>query len=545
MRIALCQMNPVIGDVNGNKEKIIEGYKRGVKEGADLVICPELAVGGYPPQDLVEKREFRDAVRNAGEEIALITNDTGIIFGSITDNQDIIGPDVHNSAILAFNGKIQFVQHKTLLPNYDVFDEVRYFESAKDVHIFKFKSEKLGISICEDIWNDADYWNKRRYAEDPVQKLIKKGATLLINISASPYAYGRREERHKMLSVLTSNDSIPLAYVCCTGAQTDLIFDGASMCFDAKGRLCKLGKSYSEDFIIFDTDKEYEEIKECEGEFEEEILNSLIYGLSDYCRKTGFKKVILGLSGGIDSALVAYIAVQALGNQNVHVLLMPSQYSSEGSITDSIKLIEKLKITYDKVSIQPVFEKSLEMMEPFFNGLPSNVAEENLQSRIRGNYLMAFSNKFNCLLCTTGNKSEMAVGYATLYGDMNGALGIIADIYKTQVYKLAKYINREEEIIPDNIITKAPSAELRPDQKDEDSLPPYNLLDKILKMYLEENKEIQEISKIIGDREVVHKVLRLVDLNEFKRKQAAPALRVSVKAFGYGRRYPIVQGWRR
>lgn len=546
MIIALCQINPVIGDIQGNKEKIVKGYERGLKEGVDLVIFPELAIAGYPPQDLVEKQEFRAAVRKAGEEIASrTTNKTGIIFGSITDNEDRIGPDVRNSAVLAFDGKIRFVQHKTLLPNYDVFDEMRYFEPAKDVFVFEFKGEKLGISICEDIWNDADYWNKRRYFDDPVQKLIKKGATVLINISASPYAYGWRTQRQEMLSVLTKNDSIPLAYVCCAGAQTDLIFDGASMCFDGKGNLCGLGKTFDEDFLIFDTEKQYEPVEKPEGEFEEEVLNALIFGLKDYCRKTGFKKALLGLSGGIDSALVAYIASEALGSENVHALLMPSRYSSEGSIADSIELAKNLGITYDTIPIEPVFQKNLEMMEPFFKNLPSNVAEENLQSRIRGTYLMAFSNKFNYLLCTTGNKSEMAVGYATLYGDMNGALGIIADIYKTQVYKIARFINRENEIIPENIITKAPSAELRPDQKDEDFLPPYNLLDRILKMYLEENKELNEISEIVGETEVVKKVLRLVDLNEFKRKQAAPALRVSVKAFGYGRRYPIVQGWRR
>ncbi len=544
MKIALCQINPIIGDITGNKQKIIDGYKKSISSGAELVVFPELAVCGYPPQDLVEKREFREAVKKAADDIASVTGDAAIIFGSITDNLDDIGPDVRNSAIVAINGKICFEQNKTLLPNYDVFDEVRYFEASNDNKVFIFKGKKLGISICEDIWNDADYWNKRRYYVDPVQKLIKQGAEILINISASPYAFGKRTERMKMLSVISSDDKIPVIYSCCTGAQTDLIFDGASMCFNNNGKLCLLGKAFQEDFLLFDSEADYEGIDKCEGKFEEEVLNALIYGLKEYCNKTGFKKAILGLSGGIDSALVAYIAVKALGSQNVHALLMPSQFSSEGSINDSIHLARKLGITYDTIPIQPVFEKTLESLEPFFGNLPFNVAEENLQSRIRGLYLMAFSNKFGYLLCTTGNKSEMAVGYATLYGDMNGALGIIADIYKTQVYQISEYINRDEEIIPRTIIDKAPSAELRPGQKDQDSLPPYDLLDRILKMYLEENKEIEEISEIIGEREVVRKVLKLVDLNEFKRKQAAPVLRVSVKAFGYGRRYPIVQGWR-
>jgi len=545
MKISLCQINPIIGDVEGNKKKIIDGYKKGLDDKVDLVIFPELALCGYPPQDLVEKKEFRSAVIKASEELAAKTTVVGLLFGTITELMEDVGTGIYNSAMLCYNGKIQFVQNKSLLPNYDVFDEVRYFEAAKEVFVHEFKNEKLGISICEDVWNDSDYWKQRRYSFDPVQSLVDKGATILLNISASPYAYGRREERREMLSVLTKSDKLPLAYVCCVGAQTDLIFDGGSMCFNSKGELLLLGKIYEEDYFIFDTNKNYDEIKNVESSFEEEVLNALIIGLRDYAFKSNFKKALIGLSGGIDSALVTYIAVQAFGKENVHVLLMPSEYSSEGSIKDSEKLITKLGISSSHISIQPVFEKFKEVLKEEFNGHDENVTEENLQSRIRGMYLMAVSNKKNYMLLTTGNKSEMGVGYATLYGDMNGALGVIADVYKTDVYKICNFINRSEEIIPKEIIEKEPSAELRPGQKDQDSLPPYDFLDKILKMYLEEYKEYNEIVEKLGEPETVKRVLRMVDLNEFKRKQAAPALRVTTKAFGYGRRFPIVQKWQR
>lgn len=546
MKIAVCQSNPIIGDLKGNKEKILAGYKLAEKDKADLIVFPELFLCGYPPLDLVEKKEFRDSVRKAAEEIAAVTGEVGLIFGSITETfEDNIGTNVYNSAILCFDGKIQFVQHKTLIPNYDVFDEVRYFESAKEISVFEFKGEKLGISICEDIWNDVDYWKHLRYSVDPIKKLFDGGATVLINISASPYAYGKRLERLAMLSKLTSDDKLPLVYACCVGAQTELIFDGASMCFDKTGKLCLIGKKFDEDYFVFDTDKEYETVNDIEGSLAEEVTEALILGMKDYARKTGFKKALIGLSGGIDSAIVAYLSVKAFGNENVHVVMMPSQYSSDGSISDSEKLIANLGISSDTISIQEVVDKTLEMLKDAFSGKGEDVTEENLQSRVRGLYLMAMSNKHGYLLCTTGNKSEIATGYATLYGDMCGALAVIGDVYKTQIYQLANHINKNKEIIPHEIIKKAPSAELRPNQTDQDSLPPYDLLDTILKMYLEEQKEFDEISGKIGNETVVKKVLRLVDLNEFKRKQTAPVLRVSTKAFGYGRRFPIVQGWRK
>lgn len=545
MKIALVQINTIIGDIQGNKEKILAAYKKGLKDNVDLVIVPELALCGYPPQDLIEKKEFRDKIVQTSEFIASKTKETALLFGTITEEFDHVGTGIYNSAMLCFDGEVKFIQNKTLLPNYDVFDEVRYFESAKDVRIFDFKNEKLGISICEDIWNDADYWKDRRYPVDPVQRLVDKGATLLINISASPYAYGRRTDRFKMLSTLSKNDKLPLVYVCCVGSQTDLIFDGGSLCFDNSGNLVLLGKTYQEDYFVYDTSKSYPAIRDVEKSFEEEVLSSLILGVKDYAAKTGFQKALIGLSGGIDSALVTYIAAEALGAQNVHVVLMPSKYSSKGSIRDAEKLVKNLSISSEIISIQSVFDKIIEVLQPSFGNLPQNVTEENIQSRIRGLFLMALSNKFNYLLLSTGNKSEMAVGYTTLYGDMNGALCVIADVYKTQVYRLAKFINKDKEIIPEEILTKAPSAELSPGQKDEDLLPPYEFLDKILMMYLEDYKEFNEITEKLGKPDIVRKVLRMVDSNEFKRKQAAPVLRVTTKAFGYGRRFPIVQKWRR
>lgn len=544
MKIALCQLNSIIGNLDFNKNKIIDGYKKGVEAGADLVICPELSLVGYPPRDLVEKSEFREAVKDQILEIAKATNDVGLIFGAITEDDDLIGTNIHNSAILCYEGKVQFIQNKSLIPNYDVFDEMRYYEPAKSVDVFDFKGEKLGISVCEDIWNDEDYWYRRRYSEDPIKKMIDKGATLLINISASPYSYGKRKQRREMLSLVCKKDNIPLAYVCCAGAQTDLIFDGASMCFDEKGNLVELGKNYEEDFFIYDTTLKKSLNIKMEGPFEEEVLSSLIYGVKEYCEKLKFKKAVVGLSGGLDSALVTYIAVKALGNENVHVVMMPSKYSSKGSVTDSEKLIHNLNISKNNISIQPVVDNVIEMLVPSFKNNLNGLTEENLQARIRGVYLMAFANNDNYLLLSTGNKSEMAVGYCTLYGDMNGGLAVLADVYKTDVYRIAKYINRDEETIPNEIILKKPSAELKPNQTDQDFLPPYELLDRILRMYLEENKEFSQITSAIGEKEIVKKVLRLVDINEFKRYQAPPAIKVSRKAFGYGRRFPIVQGWR-
>lgn len=545
MKIALGQINPIIGDIEGNKAKIIEYYRKALEDKADLIIFPELALPGYPPLDLIEKKEFREEINRANQFLASISGKTAILFGSITEECESVGTGIYNSALLCYDSQIQFVQKKTLIPNYDVFDEVRYFEPAKEVGVFNFRDEVLGISVCEDIWNDADYWKHRRYSFDPMEILKQKGATLYINISASPYAFGKRQQRKEMLSVLAKNDNKKLIYACCTGAQTDLIFDGGSMYINQNGDVLKLGKVFEEDYIFFNTTENYPEINKVELSYSEEVLPALICGLRDYAQKTGFKKAVLGLSGGIDSALVTYIAVKALGSENVEVILMPSEYSSAGSIVDSVKLCKNLNVKYWEIGIQSVFENIKTQLQPVFSGRKEDLTEENMQSRIRGLFLMAVSNKTGALLCTTGNKSEMAVGYATLYGDMNGALAVIGDVYKTRVYDICNFINREGEIIPQEIITKAPSAELRHNQTDQDSLPEYDVLDKILELYLEENKEYKEIIELIGSdfAETIKKTLRLVDLNEFKRKQSAPVLRVTKKAFGYGRRFPVVQGW--
>jgi NAD+ synthetase len=545
MKIAVAQINSIIGDLENNKNKILAEYRKGAAEGAELVVFPELALIGYPPLDLVEKKEFRSKVADIHREIASLTGETGLLFGSITEAEEKIGTNIFNSAIMCHNGEIRFVQNKSLIPNYDVFDEVRYFEPSKKTDVYKFKGETLGISVCEDIWNDEDYWSNRRYLEDPVKNQIEMGASILINISASPYSAGKRELKRKMLSVLTKGNNIPLVYASYVAAQTELIFDGASMCFNSAGELVKLGKAYDEDFFLFDTKEEYSPLEKAENCFEEEVLNALIFGVKDYCRKLKFSKALVGLSGGMDSAMVTYIAVQALGKENVHTVLMPSKYSSKGSVDDSLALIKNLGISHDIISIEPVFNTLTSQLSDAFKNLPEDITEENLQARIRGIYLMALSNKHKYLLLSTGNKSEMSTGYSTMYGDMCGGLAVIADVYKSDIYRIAEYINKNEEIIPRAIIDKAPSAELRPNQKDQDSLPPYDLLDRILKMYLEQNKEYNEISSLIGDPVLVNKVLRLVDINEFKRKQSAPVLRVSAKAFGYGRRYPIVQGWRK
>lgn len=545
MKIFVGQMNPIIGDIEGNKEKILDIYYEGIDAGADIVVCPELALLGYPPLDLVEKKGFRNTVHKAAKELAAATGGVGLLFGSIDEDDDAIGTNLYNSAILCHDGEIKFIQHKTLIPNYDVFDEMRYFEPSKSVSIYEFKGEKLGISICEDIWNDKDFWKHRLYLNDPVERLMQQGATVLINISASPYSFGKREERRQMLRALCNKGSLPLAYVCCAATQTDLIFDGASLCFDSKGRLVKTGKVFAEDAFMFDTKEEYEEIVSIERSFEEEIHDALIFGIKEYFVKMRFKKALLGLSGGIDSAIVAYFAAQALGAENVHVILLPSKYSSDGSIGDSIKLIKNLGISHAQISIQPAVDELINSVSAQFGNRKEDTTEENIQSRVRGVTLMAIANKLGYMLLTTGNKSELATGYCTLYGDMCGGLAVIADVYKTDIYRVSNYINRDKEIIPHEIIEKAPSAELRPNQTDQDSLPPYPVLDKILRAYLEENKEYDEIVAEVPEPETVKRMLRLVDMNEFKRKQAAPALRVSYKAFGYGRRYPIVQGWRR
>jgi NAD+ synthase (glutamine-hydrolysing) len=544
MKILLSSINPTIGNLKHNFEKIIENIKSAEKENFDLIIFPELSLIGYPPLDLLDKKSFIDEAIFYNQKIAEHSKKIGVIFGSVTREEDQIGTNIFNSALFCFEGEIKSVHHKSLLPNYDVFDEVRYFESAKSNHLLEFKGIKFGITICEDAWNDKDFWVHRKYEFDPVEEVVKLGAEIIINISASPFSIGKEKVRTEMFSSIARKHKKVVLFVNQVGANTDLIFDGGAKVFDGNGNLILASNRFEESKVLFDTEKSYQKMDYSFPEDVEDIFNALILGIRDYCKKTGFRKVVLGLSGGIDSALVAVLAQKALGAENVLCVMMPSKYSSEGSIKDSEKLIRNLGVKSTIIPINNLFEEFKKSLSKEFQNLPEDVTEENLQSRIRGVLLMALSNKFGYLLLATGNKSELATGYATLYGDMCGGLAPISDVYKTRVYELARFINRNQEIIPIEIINKAPSAELRPNQTDQDTLPPYEILDQILYYYIEEAKEEDEIVNSGFDRELVKKVLKMVDRAEYKRKQAAPGLKVTNKAFGTGRRFPIVQGWR-
>jgi len=544
MKISLASINPTIGDLKSNFEKIISNIKKAEEVDSDLIIFPELALTGYPPLDLLDKRSFVDEVISYNSKVAEYAKNIGVIFGSVTRFEDEVGTNLFNSAIFCFDGQIKSIHKKSLLPNYDVFDEVRYFEPSREIHLLEFKGKRFGVTICEDAWNDKDFWVHRLYEFDPVEENVKLGAEIIINISASPFSIGKEKIRTEMFSQIARKHKKPVLFVNQVGANTDLIFDGGAKVFDRNGNLILASNRFEESLVHFDSDFQYEEINYEFSSDAEEIYRALILGIRDYCDKTGFKKVVLGLSGGIDSALVSVLAKEALGSENVLCVMMPSQYSSEGSITHSQKLIQNIGVKSTIIPIQPIFEEFKKSLKKEFDDLPEDVTEENLQSRIRGVLLMALSNKFGYLLLATGNKSELATGYATLYGDMCGGLAPISDVYKTKVYEIARYINREKEIIPIEIINKVPSAELRPNQTDQDTLPPYDILDKILYQYIEEAKEEDEIVEKGFDRELVRRVLKMVDRAEYKRKQAAPGLKVTNKAFGSGRRFPIVQRWR-
>jgi NAD+ synthetase len=544
MKISLASINPTIGDLKSNFEKIISNIKKAEEVDSDLIIFPELALTGYPPLDLLDKRSFVDEVISYNSKVTEYAKNIGVIFGSVTRFEDEVGTNLFNSAIVCFDGQIKSIHKKSLLPNYDVFDEVRYFEPSREIHLLEFKGKRFGVTICEDAWNDKDFWVHRLYEFDPVEENVKLGAEIIINISASPFSIGKEKIRTEMFSQIARKHKKPVLFVNQVGANTDLIFDGGSKVFNRNGNLILASNRFVESLVHFDSDFQYEEINYEFSSDAEEIYRALILGIRDYCDKTGFKKVVLGLSGGIDSALVSVLAKEALGSENVLCVMMPSQYSSEGSITHSQKLIQNIGVKSTIIPIQPIFEEFKKSLRKEFDDLPEDVTEENLQSRIRGVLLMALSNKFGYLLLATGNKSELATGYATLYGDMCGGLAPISDVYKTKVYEVARYINREKEIIPIEIINKVPSAELRPNQTDQDTLPPYDILDKILYQYIEEAKEEDEIVEKGFDRELVRRVLKMVDRAEYKRKQAAPGLKVTNKAFGSGRRFPIVQRWR-
>lgn len=538
MKIALGQINPIIGDLEYNTKKILDMVNRAKVKQADLVIFPELALSGYPPKDLLLRKDFIKRVEEIiFEKILPASQDIGIILGAPLAYED----ELANACLLLADGQIIARQHKSLLPNYDVFDESRYFLPACESNIISFKGLNLGLTVCEDIWNDKDYWNRQRYTVDPIQNLVAKEVDLIINISASPYHVGKQALREDMLSKLAQKYHKDIVYVNQIGGNDDLIFDGTSLYIQNEQGVVVRGKSFVEDFFIIDSLQKYKKI-ESPQENMASIYDALVLGIKDYLDKTGFKKAIIGLSGGIDSAVTAALAVAALGSENVTGVAMPSRYSSEGSISDAKALARNLGIAFEIVPIKEIFNTFTAALNAN-DGLIQDLAEENIQARIRGNILMFKSNREGAILLSTGNKSEIAVGYTTLYGDMCGGLAVISDIPKTTVYRLAEYINRESILIPLDTITKPPSAELRPDQVDQDSLPSYEVLDGILKAYVEENMTLKEIVKLGYEDELVRKILNQVDRNEYKRRQAPPGLRVTTKAFGVGRRMPLAQGW--
>jgi NAD+ synthase (glutamine-hydrolysing) len=540
VKVALAQINPTVGDLAGNEAKIIAAYQRGVEAGVEMVLCPELSITGYPPRDLLLKKGFITRNLETLNRLAAATGKVGLMLGFVGKNEIRPGREVTNSTALLQNGKIVAMRAKTLLPTYDVFDEDRYFEPATENLPADFNSAKVGLTICEDIWNDEDFWTERRYLHNPPAELAEAGAKIILNISASPWHLGKNKTRFEMLRSIAQKTGRPVVFCNQVGGNDELIFDGSSLVFNAKGELIAQGKWFEEDFVVVDTDSQAA-IEPLELVPEEAIYKALTLGLRDYFYKCGFKSAVLGLSGGIDSAVTACIAVAALGKGNVRGVSLPSQFSSQHSLDDARALAEKLGIQYDVVPIQNAFETMKGQLQPVFAGKAEDTTEENLQARLRGVILMAFSNKFGSLLLTTGNKSEIAVGYCTLYGDMAGGLAVISDVPKTMIYRLAKWINREREIIPDSSITKPPSAELRPNQCDQDSLPAYEILDAILDLYVVNGKSTADIVAAGFDEAAVRKVIRLIDLSEYKRRQAAPGLKVTTKAFGMGRRIPIAQ----
>ena len=555
MRIRLQQLNPTIGDLTRNKELILQAISKAEEDGIELLLLPELVTSGYPPMDLLEREVFRELIYKSNAEIINSTKSTTVVFGSITENLTGKGRKSFNSAIVAQQGEEITRVHKALLPTYDVFDDLRYFEPGTDFEPIMIKGFPFGITVCEDIWfndNDIQY---HIYDVNPAEILAQKGAKAIINISASPFNKNKPVTRRNMLRNHAEQLGVPLFYVNQVGAQTELIFDGDSLAFDGAGEMKARSKRFEPDFVDIEFNKEtgeVEAISDVEVNFEnppkEQVMfEGLVLGVKDYLKKSkAAEKVILGLSGGIDSALVCTIAKEALGAENVKAVTMPSEFSSEGSVSDSEKLAQNLGIELLEIPIKSIYDEFLKALSPVFEGTEFNVAEENLQSRSRGDLLMAIANKFGYMLLNTGNKSEMAVGYCTLYGDMAGGLSVISDVYKTEVYNICRWLNDEyygEEVIPEAILTKPPSAELRPDQKDSDSLPDYGTLDTVLEYYLEEQRSREQIISSGIDEQIIDKALRLVDLNEHKRFQAPPGLKVSAKAFGTGRRWPLAQQW--
>jgi NAD+ synthase/NAD+ synthase (glutamine-hydrolysing) len=542
MKIALAQFNPTVGDFAGNSSRIIALSEKAKQRGADLTVFSELCLCGYPPNDLLERPAFID--RNQKELKALAKALTiPSIVGFVGRVKNGTGKSIANKAALLCGGKVTFEQSKMLLPTYDVFDESRYFQPAEKQQTLAFHGESLGVTICEDAWNDENFWPNRRYDRDPITELLEQGTQVILNISASPYTIDKRALRVDMLRSIAVHNRKPVIYVNQFGGNDSLIFDGASVALTPDGKVASQALAFEEDLVLFDTVTGEGEIHEQPRQEIEYAYRALVIGTRDYVQKCGFKKVLVGLSGGIDSAVVAAIATEALGAQNVLGVSMPGPFSSEGSKNDAASLAHNLGIEFMTLPIGGVFDAYRTALKPAFGRRKEDVTEENIQARIRGNYLMAISNKFGSMVLSTGNKSENAVGYCTLYGDMAGGLAVISDVPKLMVYELASWINGGgRELIPHSTIDKPPSAELRPDQKDEDSLPPYDVLDRILKAYIEDLKGPQEIADKYGfDIKMVREIALRVDRNEYKRKQAAPGLKITSRAFGFGRPFPIAQ----
>ena len=540
MRIALGQINTTVGDFSGNSNKIIEHARQARTGGVDLILFPELSVCGYPPRDLVERPSFVEHNWQAAETIARETQGIAVICGLVTPAHSSTGKSVLNSAALLRDGKIAFVQSKRLLPTYDVFDEMRNFAPADHQQLFALGHQQIALTICEDAWNDKHFWDRQLYGVDPVEDLIGSGGKVLLNISSSPFYLHKRELRHDMLAAIATHHRVPVAMVNQIGGNDSLVFDGSSVVLGPDGKIIAQAKSFEEDLICFDTETLSGDVHVRDEGLEASAYAALVLGTRDYVHKCGFRQVVFGLSGGIDSALTACVAVDALGRENVLGIGMPGPYSSQGSIDDAAELARNLGIRFELIPIGGMFDAYRTSLAGVFAGRQPDVTEENIQARIRGSLMMAISNKFCGLLLTTGNKSELGVGYCTLYGDMCGGLAVISDVPKTLIYRLANFINSRSPVIPRSTIEKPPSAELRLDQKDSDSLPPYDVLDAILEDYVEDNKAPDVIARERGyDVELVRRVACMVDKSEYKRQQAAPGLKISEKAFGFGRRYPI------
>lgn len=559
MRIAIAQLNPTIGDLENNAQKILEAAQKAANQKVQLLLTPELSLCGYPPRDLLFNPSFIQSMNKQLEDLAIkLPKNMAVLVGiaMINPKSNLYGEKpLFNSAAFLENGEIRQIFHKRLLPTYDVFDEERYFEPGEESDLFKIYLSSnqddylsIGVTICEDLWNDEVFWGKRQYIANPMKDLTNLGVDFIVNLSASPYTVSKQKLREAMLSHSAKHYNIPIVYANQIGGNDDLIFDGYSVAFNREGTLICRSKSFESDLVILEFDREKEDllpasIVELPETEEAEIWSALVLGVKDYTDKCGFNKVILGLSGGIDSSLVAAIAAEAIGKENVLGVLMPSPYSSDHSISDAEKLLQNLGIQSYQIPIAEVMNSYEQLLEPIFTGTSFGIAEENLQSRIRGTLLMAIANKFDYLLLSTGNKSEMAVGYCTLYGDMNGGLAVISDVPKTRVYSLCHWLNRDREIIPQNVLIKPPSAELKPGQLDQDSLPPYEILDALIERTVHEHQSSQQIIEAGYDPIVVHQVIKLITRAEFKRKQSPPGIKITDRAFGTGWRMPIASRW--